>query len=224
MIQRFETKNQLEQILAHEIAEKLKAAIELFGDARMLLSGGSTPALMYEELSTYNLDWSKVIVGLVDERFVALDSTFSNESLLRKHLLQHQAVHASMIGMVADLTSYEQNAQLIDDRYSLFKDRTDVVVLGMGEDGHTASLFPGDPASELLLTSDAIGVFNTTAPATPTQRITCSKELLFHSHHVYLMVTGSKKMTVLQRAKDDNYPISVFLSYLRRLQIYYSEN
>jgi 6-phosphogluconolactonase len=224
MIQKFENKSILEQALAAEIAVQIETAIQLFGDARILLSGGSTPAGVYHLLSTYSIDWSKVLVGLVDERFVPVESAYSNEQFIQKSLLQGFAFRASFHGMVIDSENYERNVQLANQLYQPFIERTDIVLLGMGEDGHTASLFPEDPASLTLLANSETGIFNTSAPVMPTQRITCSKEMLCHAHHVYLMVTGSKKWSVLESAKEVNYPISVFLNQLKRLQLFYSEN
>lgn len=218
----FPNKTSLEQALANAIAEALKEAISTHGDARMLVSGGTTPWGMYEALSQMELDWSSVTIGLVDERFVPLNSKFSNEASIRSCLLLNKAAKAKLIGMVPDASDYTKNLALVRNHYLLFSDRTDVAVLGMGEDGHTASLFPTDPASLAILQSNEKGVFNTTAPSVPTERITVSAQVLKDTKACYLMLVGAKKRTVFNEAAAQHYPIAAFIQH-PSFNVYYSE-
>lgn len=222
MMNSFPNKSNLEQALATSIAETLQQAIALFGDARMLVSGGTTPWGMYVALSEMELDWSKVTIGLVDERFVPLNSKYSNEASIRSCLLVNKAAEAKLIGMVPNASDYIKNLASVRTNYQIFFERTDVTVLGMGEDGHTASLFPTDAVSLELLQSTEKGVFNTTAPAEPTARITVSPQVLKDAKACYLMLVGTKKSTVFNEAVDQNYPIAALIHH-PSFHVYYSE-
>ena len=90
----------------------------------------------------------------------------------------------------------------------------------MGEDGHTASLFPNDPNSEENLNNDFIGFVNTQAPVEPKNRISCSKALLLKSTQLAVMLIGENKLTVFNQAKEAKFPISYFTS---KLIVYYAE-
>ena len=216
----FETKQDLELRLSSDIARYLSEAIQNKGNATLLLSGGSTPGGVYRLLSDADLDWSKVTVGLVDERFVGPDSEFSNHLLLRNSLLQNKAKGALFIPMASDLTAYIKNEQEIEAAYRIFTE-PDVVLLGMGPDGHTASIFPNDPNSNLALQADTARlIFNTNAPAHPTQRITCSAALLCRSKHLLLMLTGEQKLEVFEQAPERNLPIAAFQQHLQ--ETYYT--
>jgi 6-phosphogluconolactonase len=215
----FETKHELEQQLTHDIAAHLTAAIAERGKATLLLSGGSTPGGVYRLLSHVELDWSKVVVGLVDERFVGPDSEFSNHLLLQNTLLQNKAQVAQFVPMVSNLNDYQKNLQEIEVAYRIFTE-PDVALLGMGPDGHTASIFPNDPASEAASIETKQLIFNTNAPAHPTQRITCSAALLFSSRNLLLMLTGAQKLDVYEHAAQAKLPIASFQKHID--QIYYS--
>ena len=142
----FNTKADLEASLADAMASALQNAINSKGSACLLLSGGSTPSGVYMRLSQKELDWQKVNVGLVDERFVNADSPYSNFKLIGETLLQNHAKVATLWPMVVDETDYVKNLSKIEETYRIFTD-PDVCLLGMGPDGHTASLFPNDSAS-----------------------------------------------------------------------------
>ena len=108
----FDSKALLEDELAQRIAEILRSEIDQKGTATILLSGGSTPKNLYQKLGEIDLDWSKVHVGLVDERFVSQDSPYSNETLIRESLMSAHAKNAHFHSMVIDPSNYEENLNL----------------------------------------------------------------------------------------------------------------
>jgi 6-phosphogluconolactonase len=209
----FASKAALEEALAAAIANALKAAIDAKGAATLLLSGGSTPSGVYALLSAQDLPWQKVTVGLVDERFVGPTSPYSNFKLIGETLLQNHAKVATLLTMVMDETDYKRNLQKVAATYRIFTD-TDVCLLGMGPDGHTASIFPNDTASSHANTAIDSILYNTTAPTTPTQRITCNGPLLRRSKHLFLMITGAQKKEILAQSEQLQLPIATFKSAL----------
>lgn len=214
----YENTQALEAELKHEIVEHINAAIEVFGDARILLSGGSTPLKLYALLAEEDLVWSKVKIGLVDDRFVPVDSEFNNGENISKRFEGTPAEAAEFAGMTYDSDDEVKNRELVNERYEEFFERIDFALLGMGTDGHTASLFPGDSKSEALLNSKSIGIYSTTAPDHPTKRLTCSKEMLMNSRNIALYIKGEKKKEVLNKG---GFPISTFVDNFEGLNVYY---
>jgi 6-phosphogluconolactonase len=213
----------LEEDLAIKIANLLAQDIKNNGFAQLLVSGGSTPINLFKKLSNIDIDWKNVTIGLVDERFVPQSSEFSNESLVKTHLIQNFASKADLIGMVYDSGNEENNLKLAIEKNATFlTKKISISILGMGEDGHTASLFPGDPSSEKDLESiDFKGMLSTIAPNHPTSRITFSKNLILSSELIFLMLVGNFKMKVLEKAKEKNYPIAKFMDK-NHVQIYFT--
>lgn len=219
-IQEFDNSATLEFELSAKLIIQIMEAIETFGDCRILLSGGKTPWGLYNKLSIAELDWSKVYIGLVDERLVHPDSFESNESSLREVFLEHSN---SIVSMLPKWENDSDNLALVRNTYRPFMDRTDIVVLGMGGDGHTASLFPGDAASEELLHSSVVGVFNTHAPNHPIRRITCSKQMIVNASHVYLLITGEEKRVVLNQAEEKQLPIAFIFREKSDVEVFYTK-
>ena len=222
-IKNFDNLNLLENSLVLKISFCISDAIRKYGEARILLSGGSTPINLYSLLSQENIDWKKVKIGLVDERFVSKKSEFSNESHIKNSLLQNAAKTAALSTMVCCIDNELLNLEMVNKIYSCFIERTDFTLLGMGEDGHTASIFPNDMQSDDLMKSLSVGVYSTKAPNYPYNRITCSKELLAKSNAIVLFFIGEHKLNVLKNASMTNLPISYFVKNYKKMEIYYTQ-
>lgn len=206
----FEHKIELEIALSQQIASDLTLAIQHKGKATLLLSGGSTPSGVYRLLSEVDLDWSKVHVGLVDERFVNHASPYSNYKLILETLVQNKAKNTHVYSMVLDADNYLKNLEKVEPSYRIFTD-PDVVLLGMGPDGHTASLFPNDPASAAANLNSNTLLSNTNAPAEPMQRISFNGPALRNAKSLYLMITGTQKKEIITQSKQLQLPIASFL-------------
>jgi 6-phosphogluconolactonase len=208
MMHEFQTKDELFKALCHQVVADLNNAIEKNGKATILLSGGSTPKPLFHLLNQVEIAWKKVTVGLVDERFIANTSEFSNENLLANNLLINKAKSASFVPLVFHSGNQAKNLVLATEAYSIFKNPT-VVLLGMGDDGHTASIFPNEQASENASISKEL-LANTIGPNHPTNRITCTTHLLKKAKKTYLLITGENKKQVLFVAEEKNFPINQF--------------
>ena len=119
MIQQYDNMNNLENELIEKIVAILNESIKTKGEAKILLSGGNTPRKMYHKLSLQNIEWDKVHIGLVDERFVDKESPLCNEKMIRDTLIQNQASKAILIGMLFE-DDYEQNLLKAKKHYKLF--------------------------------------------------------------------------------------------------------
>jgi 6-phosphogluconolactonase len=215
----FNSKDQLDQALCADLVKIIQRAISENGSANILLSGGSSPIRLYELMSNAEISWSKVLIGLVDERFVPPINEFSNEKMIREKLIQNHAQSARFVGMVANSLDQSENVNFISSKYQPFMQKVDLVLLGMGEDGHTASLFPNDEVSEQLLRSSEIGIYNTISPNFPNNRITCSAAMLLQADNIVLMLSGEKKLQVFETSAENQLPISFFKD---KLQVFYS--
>ena len=206
--------------LAASIADGLRAALAERGEASLAVSGGKSPIALFEQLRTQALDWSKVSVVLVDERCVAHDHADSNTALVRQHLLQgnaSQARFATLFDTVpADLddAALQAMVETANQHLSELTFPLDVVVLGMGEDGHTASLFPAAPGLDNALVSP--GPIAWVRPTTaPHARLTFTLPVLLMARHVHLPLSGEKKLDVYAAAKkaaNPALPISLLLN------------
>ena len=222
-VKTFENINILESSLVKKISLCISDSIKKYGDSRILLSGGSTPINLYSLLSQENINWEKVKVGLVDERFVDQKSNFSNERNIKKNLIKNCAKTAILSPMVYCINNELLNLEMVSNSYSCFIERTDFTLLGMGNDGHTASIFPNDKESDELMNSINIGVFSTKAPNYPYNRITCSKELIAQSNAIVLFFTGENKFHILNNSNNTNVPISYFVKNTKEMEIYYTK-
>jgi len=207
----FDSQADLYKNLCLELAGKIKNTVEGYGDCRLLLSGGSSPVQLYKAMSNLNLPWHNLIVGLCDERFVPVSSSASNEKLIKETLMTKGGRAAQFYGMVHDLNSIESNLILASKDYEIFADRIDVCVLGMGLDGHTASLFPNDPNSQFGLSDECEKTLvNTSAPSAPQKRISCTKTMLAKSRNSYLILAGEAKVEVFKQSAREKFPIDQF--------------
>ncbi len=222
-IKTFENKKDLESTLLLKISICISDAIKKYGDARFLLSGGSTPMNLYSLLSEETIEWEKVKIGLVDERFVPIENLFNNETQIKNNLLKNSAKFATIFGMVYNYENEMLNLKMVNQQYKTFFERIDFTILGMGEDGHTASLFPGDKESEELMNTSNIGIFSTKSPSFPYNRITCSKELIAKSNYIALFINGETKFNVLKNSIETQVPISYFVKNSKNMEIYYSK-
>lgn len=222
-IKTFENKKILESSLLLKISTCISDAIKKYGDARFLLSGGSTPMNLYSLLSEETIEWKKVKIGLVDERFVPIENLFNNETQIKNSLLKNSAKFATIFGMVYNYENEMLNLKMVNQQYKTFFERIDFTILGMGEDGHTASLFPGDKESEELMNTSNIGIFSTKSPSFPYNRITCSKELIAKSNYIALFINGESKFNVLKNSIETQVPISYFVKNSKNMEIYYSK-
>lgn len=213
----FDNASILEDALAHEIATELRNQLDKNQQAKLLLSGGSTPVNLYAKLSHFDLDWSNVLVGLVDERYVSSDDKDSNERLIKSSLIQNNASEAIFVGMVFDTKNSDENLKEAIDQNQPFSDASTCVLLGMGTDAHTASLFPGDANSLLGLQNEKgqAPLVCTTSPNEPKQRISFTLESLLNTKRLFLYFTGSEKMNLFAEAKSTfdpiQFPISSFI-------------
>ena len=184
--------------MARRIAVVLGDAIAARGVATIALSGGRSPRPVLEALSGASLEWDKVVVTLVDERWVAPDHADSNERLVRETLLQ-RAAKARFVGMKNDAADAYAGQAACEAALTELPLPLDIVLLGMGEDGHTASLFP--EAEELAegLTTNALTIA-VTPPAAPHQRMSLSAKAILKSRHIFLQIGGAAKKSVYDRA------------------------
>ena len=221
----FDSNQALSSSLSDRIAEILACAIEEKGEATLVVSGGRTPKPLFAELNEQSIDWSKVTILLADERWVLPDSDDSNDKLIKTCLLKNKAAAAKYVSLFTGHDHAENAAKALETRIASLP-TFDVVVLGMGNDGHTASLFPCCEQLEAGLTQPQalIATQPTTAPYT---RLSLTKQRLLNSHNVFFHITGDDKWSVLQTALEQpdpkKYPISDFVhAGTTPINVYYS--
>lgn len=204
---------QLDGALADYISAHLGHDLDRHGRASLAVSGGGTPKHMFQQLSLRELDWSRVWVTLVDERWVAPDSADSNERLVRENLLQNRAAAANFVSLKtahADAAdALEEVERLLDDIPQPFS----LVLLGMGGDGHTASWFPQAKNLRDLLDPFCSARLGITNPVTaPHQRITLTLPAVLNSRDIIIHITGKDKHRVLGSARQHHYPVATILT------------
>ncbi|MDU9404979.1 6-phosphogluconolactonase [Pseudomonas sp. zfem004] len=207
--------NTLAATLAHDVAERLRQAIASKGQACVVLSGGRSPVPFLEQLAAQVLDWSKVTVSLADERWVPVEHADSNAGLLGRHLLKGAAAQARFIGLYQAAANLEAAAEQADQVLADLPP-IDVLVLGMGDDGHTASLFPASPnLRQGLAKVGERRCLPMLAPSVPHQRLSMTRALLASAAFTALSVQGAGKLATLRAALAGNdlteMPIRAFL-------------
>lgn len=197
----FTSPEALAAALARTVGERLAAAIEARGRALLAVSGGRTPAHFLSLLSRHELDWSRVTVTLADERFVPTSSTRSNARLVAQHLLQNRAAKADFIAHYHETGSAADAARMADTAVTALPLPLDVVVLGMGTDGHVASLFPdAEGIAELLSAEDGPAVVPVAAPSAGEPRLSLSMPALAEARFIALHIEGMDKKESIDKA------------------------
>lgn len=213
-IEAFPTREALYDAAASVLASALIDGVAQRGQAGFAATGGSTPAPVYDRLAALTVPWDKVVVTLTDERFVPPSDPSSNEGLVRKHLLTGKAAKARFAPLYFEGESQDEVAAQAEAGVAQALP-FGVVVLGVGPDGHFASLFPGnpklaeglDPASERLVIAVPPG-----EPAPDLPRISLTFQALIQASLIVLLVTGEAKKTLLEGPVDQSLPIAAILN------------
>ena len=199
--------------LANVIAGQLGDFLRREGRATFSVPGGTTPGPVFDTLSGVELDWSHVAVMLNDERWVPEDSPRSNTRLLRERLLRGPAAAAHLVPLYAPTDTPEQSMATLAEGITPYLPIS-VLLLGMGADMHTASLFPGADRLAEALSPQAPVLMALRAEAAGEPRITLTAPVLRGAMHVHVLITGAEKRSSLERAQrltPDEAPVRVIL-------------
>jgi 6-phosphogluconolactonase len=209
-MQKFDDKEILARSLASEITHQLDRAINGNDHATLAVSGGSTPVSFFKELSQSELDWHKVTITLVDERWVNEDHERSNAKLVNEHLLQNRASFANFTPLFENTKDPDDAVTIVEPRLANLPRPFDVVILGMGLDGHTASFFPD--ATEL---ADALNprtqatVYPIHSPSIEEPRMTLTLPIVSQARFVALHIEGNDKRDVLEKTVNEKEELPI---------------
>ena len=191
-------------IQAQSIYEALKNNIDNNGSVSFVVSGGSSPVKIFNDLSKSDLDWSKVSVTLVDDRVVSSEHCDSNEKLLKENLFINNASAAKFISLKSD-----------SDEVMNINRPFDIMLLGMGEDGHFASLFPElvDNSNYFDLSANPEIIFTDPMGSPCHKRVSMNLSMIMMSKKIILLVSSSAKSTLVDQALENKYlPIHFLLN------------
>jgi 6-phosphogluconolactonase len=203
----FENRQDMVAALEAECVTALTQAVEERGEATFMVSGGSTPEPLYKSLSNQDLPWESIYVALVDERWVDFEHDKSNEAFTVKHLIQNKAAATNLVGMKNTAATAQEGLADCEAAYQQLAQPFDVTILGMGNDGHTASLFPHANGLDAALNPDspelcaAIIAHQSEVTGAITERMTLSLAGLLKSKVLVLLITGQEKLDVLRKAQ-----------------------
>lgn len=225
----FDTREDMINAVYAESITALESALDSRGEATFMVSGGSSPAPIYRRLSEASLDWSNVYIALVDERWVDLSHDKSNEAFIAQTLIQNNAKKANLVGMKNTAPNALEGLAVCEEAYQQLAQPFDVTVLGMGPDGHTASLFPkAQGLQEALTTESLCAVVNAHESAVTgsfTERMTLSLNGILQTRNLMLLIAGEEKLATYREAlagkdisampvrailQQDKIPVSVF--------------
>ena len=210
----FASTEALNEEFATKIIAILQIAIAEKGQASLIVSGGNTPKPLFAALSQADLDWSKVVISLADDRWVDTNDAASNDKLVREHLLVGNAAAATFISLKHDFADANDAVSACEAALSNVKMPFDVLILGMGEDGHTASLFPCSKELQAGLELNSGKKYIAVQPTTaPHQRMSLTLPALLTSSHIFLHLTAAKQAVVAQAlaSTETQMPIKAVL-------------
>lgn len=193
--------------------------------AVLAVSGGRSPILLFDVLSTQDIEWEKIHIILVDERYVEPDHDDSNERLVREHLLQNHAANARFTGLAYQTDSLSSDVQKANNELP----DADILILGMGDDGHIASLFPHAPQLQqaLNIDTDSPRYMHISPPEAPHERISMTLTAMHRTDCLMLEISGADRRDMIERASlrvSADSPISYLLAKKwsgARLQTYW---
>lgn len=213
--------------LAEAVANCLRDCLHTQGHAVLAVSGGRSPVAFFEALAQQKLNWPNVTITLVDERLVPPQHADSNAALVRRHLLQHTATAARFLPLVDEQTDVSDPAAALAEAEAAFPS-PDIAVLGMGADGHTASLFPQAPQLAAAVSPECRSKLVHTSPITAAhERIGMSLNALATVPQLFLSIQGADKRSVLEQAAatpSSERPIGLLLHLANvHCQVYYAD-
>ncbi len=221
----FSSGESLARNLADDVTAALESRLAAHGAAGLVVSGGRTPAAFLRELASRELDWAHVWVTLADERCVAADDPASNLRFVREAFAGTPAAGAALIA--SDATGADAALRWSDTLAKIPRPFA-AVILGMGDDGHFASLFPGMPGLAAALNpANTTPVIEGVAPVEPKGRLSLTLSTLLDTDLLVLHITGDAKLATLQRAAAPGsaleMPVRALLQQRRvPLNIYHS--
>lgn len=200
----FDNREAMIDAVYDEVIGALRTALDERGEAAFMVSGGSSPAPIYRRLADAELDWPRVTVALVDERWVEPGHDKSNETFIANTLLQGRAGEARLVGMKNAAATAMAGRDECEQRYRELPSPFDVTVLGMGPDGHTASLFPHARGLQEALSTpslvSAIEANRSEVTGDCTERMTLSLAGIVNSRHLLLLISGEEKLATYRQA------------------------
>jgi len=225
---KFDDADKLTSKLSVEICKILTDAVKKNGKASLVVSGGNTPKKLFTKLSFCDIAWGKVTVSLCDERWVDSQSDDSNEKLVKTYLLKNKASKANFIGMYQK-NSTLQNAKVAYEKIAKEKlCPIDVIILGMGNDGHTASLFPNNEKfAEAFSLENPDFTLVVEQKGVKFHRLGLTRAAILKANHIFIHFEGKEKLTVFNQAKNMNdfnrYPISSILNQkTKNTEVYFA--
>ena len=191
---------QMMERVADRVADELRAELGEAAKATLAVPGGTTPGPIFDVLCKADLDWSRVRILLTDERWVPETSERSNTRLLRERLLVERAAAVEYVPLYRAAPAPEDALEILSASLdAIFP--ISVLLLGMGADMHTASLFPGADRLEDGLSADAPPLLPMRAPGAPEPRVTLTAPVLKAAKRVHVIIKGDEKRTALQAAE-----------------------
>ena len=221
-LQTYPDREMLAMDLANKLAGDLRTQLQHEDRVVLAVPGGTSPGPIFDDLCAADLDWSRVDVMLTDERWVPEDSPRSNTRLIRERLLVDRAAAARMLPLYAPAHEPEEVLAEIEAQISGELPLA-VVLLGMGADMHTASIFPGADKLDEALASDAPILLPMRAPGAPEPRITLSARVLNDAIRKHVLIFGDEKRNALNNARGKSPKDAPINAVLSGAQVHWAE-
>ena len=213
----YDTVDEMAEAVAGDIGFIIESALDARGEALIAVPGGKTPLPIYEKLARAKLNWKKVTIIPTDDRLVPLTDDKSNIRAIAQAFLP---TGARVFPITSDIADYKLAGNSANAKLSELKFPLDLAWIGVGSDGHTASIFPGPDLEDALNAPKgrhAVGVMpDPLPPEAPVARVTLTRSAILSARTVLITVTGDEKKALLEQAIEDGHssklPIGMVLS------------